>query len=143
MSKGDNQESQWARYISYVLHFAGVRVTTTAAYGNLSVRLPDSLYAATQVLADRQHCLARDVHTQAVRSLLAARAAGAAMAYLPSTKDARQRTIWLDKDLCEAAKKAADEDRVSKTTFILTALTRFARQGAGPRRRVAARGKTA
>ena len=118
------------RYISHVLSFSGVCVTTNAAFGNLSVRLPDSLYIATQRLADRQRCLARDVHTQAVRALLAVRTGGADIAYLPSTKDARQRTIWLDKDLCEAAKKAADEDRVSKTTFILTALTRFARQDA-------------
>jgi hypothetical protein len=106
-----------------------VSVTTKAAFGNLSVRLPDSLYSATQALADQQRCLARDVHTQAVRSLLAARSGGSAIAYLPSTKDARQRTIWLDKDLCEAAKKAADDDRVSKTTFILTALTCYVRQG--------------
>lgn len=106
-------------------------MTTTAAYGNLSVRLPDTLYAATHAMAAREQCNARDVHTRAVRALLAARASGGPIAYLPSSKDARQRTIWLDKDLCEAAKLAADEDRVSKTTLILTAFTRYARQDAG------------
>ena len=106
-------------------------MTTTAAYGNLSVRLPDTLYAATHAMAAREQCNARDIHARAVRALLAARDASTAVAYLPSTKDARQRTIWLDKDLCEAAKLAADEDRVSKTTLILTAFTRYARQDAG------------
>ncbi len=49
-------------------------MTTIADYGNLSVRLPDTLYAAVQALAGRQHRLARDIHTEAVGALLAARA---------------------------------------------------------------------
>lgn len=100
-------------------------MTTIADYGNLSVRLPDALYAAAQALADREHRLTRDVHTDAVRALLAARARGEPIHYLPSSKDARQRTIWLDKPVCEAAKAAAEQDRISKTVLFLTALTRF------------------
>jgi len=100
-------------------------VTTIADYGNLSVRLPDTLYAAVQALAGRQHRLARDIHTEAVGALLAARARGEPIRYVPSSKDARQRTIWLEKPVCEAAKAAAEEDRVSKTVLFLTALTRF------------------
>ena len=100
-------------------------MTTIADYSNLSVRLPDALYGAAQALAARQRRLARDVHTDSVRTLLAARKRGEEVRYLPSTKDAKQRTIWLEKPVCEEAKAAAEEDRVSKTVLFLTALTLF------------------
>lgn len=102
-------------------------MTTVADFGNLSVRLPDSLYGAAQALAIRQGRRARDVHTEAVRSLLAARARGEPVHYVPSSKEARHRTIWLEKTTCEAAKAAAGEDRVSKTVLFVTALTLLCR----------------
>jgi predicted DNA-binding ribbon-helix-helix protein len=87
--------------------------------------IPQKGYDQLKDIARQRGVFPRDLFSEAVRQFLAERKAGE-VTYLASRKGGVRRAMWLEDDLIEAMKAAAEQDNVTQTEFFLAALRRFA-----------------
>jgi len=88
--------------------------------------VPERGYDQLKDIARRRKAFPRDLFNEALRQFLADREAGEPITYLASRKGGIRRAMWLEDDLIEAMKAAAEQDNVTQTEFFLAALRRFA-----------------
>jgi hypothetical protein len=87
--------------------------------------VPQKGYDQLKDIARQRGVFPRDLFNEALRQLLEDRKAGP-ITYLASRKGGVRRAMWLEDDLIEAMKAAAEQDNVTQTEFFLAALRRFA-----------------
>jgi hypothetical protein len=86
--------------------------------------IPRGLRDQVEECARAQGLRKRDIYAEAVRALLDELAANKDMAFIASPKDGTKLQIWIPVELADAIDDAC-RGRVSKTAFLLAAITRY------------------
>lgn len=100
-------------------------MTTRANLWNLTVKVPPEVRAAIRTEAKAKGSIIRLVYAEALTDFLGRQQEGRRPEYRAAPKSGKQVTIWLEKDLADAVKALSEQDNVSITDLVLTALYRF------------------
>ena len=87
--------------------------------------VPEQAFDRFKAVARQRQVYPRDLFADAIRQLLADRKAGPVL-YLASRKGGIRRALWLENELVDEMKAAAEADTISQTEFFLNALRRYA-----------------
>ena len=83
--------------------------------------VPQRAFEEFKAIAERRKVFPRDVFSEAIRELLDARRAGPVQ-YLASRKGGIRRAMWLEDDLVEDMRAAAEADNVTQTELFINAM---------------------
>lgn len=100
----------------------GGREYTAVSFGSV----PQSVRDQVTDLAQARGLKPRDIYAESVEALLADIRGGEEVVFMASPKDAKRLQVWLPSEAADQLEEAC-RGQVTKTAFLLTAITRYLR----------------
>lgn len=90
------------------------------------VPIPDSVYGAFKTYASEKDIALKDLQDEAVKWFVAfKRKRGETIYYLASPTDSEYRSMWIDSEILDSARRQVEKDKNTLNRFIFTAFVYF------------------